>query len=60
MWPIWVFDLMLVPAAFLTLYLALELLKDVNAKVARWWHWRRIRRDHRQYVARHAQAEGLR
>lgn len=55
MWPIWVFYLMLVPAAFLTLFLVLELVKDINAKAARAYrHWK-TRRDHRQYLARHAQ-----
>lgn len=59
MWPIWVFYLMLIPAAFLFLFLALELLKDVNAKAARWWRFRRVRRDHRQYVARFYVTKGL-
>lgn len=62
MWPIWVFDLMLLVAAVLVFGLLWEALKDVNAKAARWWrHWR-TRREHRHYLARHAQflREGVR
>lgn len=62
MWPIWVFDLMLLVAAILFLFLAWEFIRDVNAKIARWYHWWRTRRDHRHYLARHAQflREGVR
>lgn len=52
MWPTWVFSLMALIAALLSLFLAWELIKDINAKCARWWKARRLHRDHVAYVER--------
>lgn len=55
MWPIWVFDLMLLVAAVLLFGLLWEALKDLNATLARKWRTWRTRRDTRAYLRRHAQ-----